>query len=258
MSLKELAPTYYTRLQSVLEEIGKPQRILNVGCGDGLFDRYLKKKVPQMASVDINRDDVVMARKLNPESAVFYGLACVENLPFLGNIFDCIICVDVIEHVLDDATGLREMVRCLKPGGSLIITVPSRDFPFFYDPINAFLRRFGKKCAIGIWGWGHLRLYTFGDLQMKTGLPLTKTVYLSKSLVGMIENSYLNSMFQKFTKTDPGNQNRLGTHLKRVEKTVRYEIPRFFSGFRDMIIAVDRILCGASTKSIGIMAVFQK
>ena len=42
MSLKELAPSYYTRLREVLREVGKADYLLNAGCGDGVYDHYLK------------------------------------------------------------------------------------------------------------------------------------------------------------------------------------------------------------------------
>jgi len=87
---------------------------------------------------------------------------------------------------------------------------------------------------------------------------LIKTEYLSKSLVGFLENSYLNSLLQKFTKNDPGNQERIGRHVNRTAKTVKCKIPAVFSVIRDVIIELDRAFCRKSAKSVGIMAVFRK
>ena len=258
MSLKELAPTYFTRLYTVLEEVGPQKRILNAGCGDGVFDFHLKNKTSEIVSIDINRSDIQIARELNLETNILYCVADIGAMPFASGEFDCVICTDVIEHLPDDMGAINEMCRCLKKGGKLIITAPSRNFPLFYDPVNYVLNKFGKKLRIGIWGWGHERLYTIREMERKAALKLIKTEYLSKSLVGLAENSYVNSLFQRFTKTDPGNQARIGKHVNRTAKTVKYEIPAVFSFIRDVIIALDQTLCRGSAKSVGIMAVFKK
>lgn len=48
----------------------------------------------------------------------------IISLTFPTNIFDHILSFDVLEHVPDYAKGFRECLRCLKPGGSLLFTVP--------------------------------------------------------------------------------------------------------------------------------------
>jgi SAM-dependent methyltransferase len=258
MSLKELAPTYFTRLHTVIQEAGRQKRILNAGCGDGVYDLYLKNKTSEIISIDINRSDIQIARNLNFEKNLLYSVADIGTMPFSSDVFDCVICTDVIEHLPDDLGAIHEMCRCLKKGGKLIITAPSKNFPLFYDPVNYVLNKFGKKLRIGIWGWGHERLYTTREVEGKTGLKLIKTDYLSKSLVGLFENSYVNSLFQKFTKNDPGNRAYTGRHVDRTAKTVKYEIHAAFSLIRDVIIGLDRALCHKSTRSVGIMAVFRK
>ena len=258
MSVKELAPTYFTRMRTVIRETGRQKRILNAGCGDGVYDLYLKNKTSQIVSIDINRSDIQIARELNLKTNILYCVADIGAMPFASGEFDCVICTDVIEHLSDDMGAINEMCRCLKKGGKLIITAPSKNFPLFYDPVNYVLNKFGKKLRIGIWGWGHERLYTIREMERKADLKLIKTEYLSKSLVGLAENSYVNSLFQRFTKTDPGNQARIGKHVNRTAKTVKYEIPAVFSFIRDVIIGLDRVLCRGSAKSVGIMAVFKK
>jgi len=47
------------------------------------------------------------------------------NLPFKDHSFNRIICAEVMEHVKDPDQGIEEMVRVLKPGGLLAVTVPT-------------------------------------------------------------------------------------------------------------------------------------
>jgi len=49
----------------------------------------------------------------------------VHNLNFDDNIFDIVVCQDVFEHVADPLKGLSEIFRVLKPGGQMLMTLPS-------------------------------------------------------------------------------------------------------------------------------------
>jgi ubiquinone/menaquinone biosynthesis C-methylase UbiE len=46
-------------------------------------------------------------------------------MPFKDGTFDKIICSEVLEHVVDDEEGVRELVRVLKDGGVLAVSVPA-------------------------------------------------------------------------------------------------------------------------------------
>ena len=52
------------------------------------------------------------------------------RLPFSESSFDAAFILDVLEHIDEDETVLREIRRVLRPGGSLLITVPA--FMFLY------------------------------------------------------------------------------------------------------------------------------
>lgn len=258
MSLKELAPTYYTRLVMVLQEVGNPEKLFNAGCGDGFYDVFLKQKSKLLVSLDINKGDLMIAKVINPEKSVKYYLGKLEKLPFKSESFDTIICVEVLEHLKNDQQAINELVRVLKKKGKLIITVPSKNFPFVYDPINYILNLFRKKLKIGIWGWGHQRLYTFKALRKKIGLNVIKEMRLSHSLVGFFENGYINSFLQKFTKNDPLNQGKVSSNIHKIKKSVYYKPPRILIKIRDIIIKWDKFIFSRSKRSIGIMVVFKK
>ncbi|MCP4671119.1 MAG: class I SAM-dependent methyltransferase, partial [Desulfobacula sp.] len=55
-----------------------------------------------------------------------FDLACMDvtNLPFCNNSFDIVICSEVLEHILDDKKAMSELVRILKPGKILAVSVP--------------------------------------------------------------------------------------------------------------------------------------
>jgi SAM-dependent methyltransferase len=84
-------------------------------------------------------------------------------LPFPDDTFDKIILSEVLEHLEDDVRGLREIVRVLKPGGLVAITVPNENYPFWWDPLNKTLETLfdapiRRGLLAGIWA-NHVRLY---------------------------------------------------------------------------------------------------
>ncbi|MCK4669667.1 MAG: class I SAM-dependent methyltransferase [Nanoarchaeota archaeon] len=258
MSLKELAPTYYSRLSEALKEVGRPKKLLHAGCGDGLYDKYLKKRAKEIVSFDLNKGDIQIATAINPEKNVKYYIGDVGNIPYKDNTFDCIICIDVLEHIKDEKKAISELTRVLKKGGRLIVTGPSKDFPFTYDPINYILNRFGKKLKIGIWGWGHERLYRGTELPNKVNLKVVKIKYMCHALTGVVENGYVNNFLQRFVKNDPKNQAKVSKNIKKIKKSVDYKLPKLFTNIRDLVIWADRKIFSTSKESICIMAIFEK
>lgn len=107
-------------------------RVLEVGSGDGLFSFTAAKHRP---------DWHVVGLELNgTEARVCQEVARIEkidNLQFTAGLlgdqcwteqFDLIFCLDVLEHISDDAAALREMFTALKPDGTLLVHVPNRSF----------------------------------------------------------------------------------------------------------------------------------
>jgi len=72
--------------------------------------------------------------------------------------FDVVISCDVLEHVPDDLTAMREILRILGPGGTAILTVPQMDPPARTDEDPCVLsetereKRFGQKDHVRMYG----------------------------------------------------------------------------------------------------------
>lgn len=154
MSIKTLSPIYRNKVDFVLQNLdkGSGKKILDVGCGYGEYLSPLRQKGFIAFGIDIDKG------ALKSQDNVI--CADVRKIPIKSSIFDIVVCVDVLEHVNNDDETLKEIKRILRKGGLLIITVPSSDFPFTYDPINVFLGLFNKHISIGMWAWEHKRLYT--------------------------------------------------------------------------------------------------
>lgn len=143
-------------------------RVLDVPCGRGFYlERYraIDAGAP-VVGVEIDAPTIEQARAALPEAPL--ARAAIERLPFADGSFDAAICSEVLEHVADDGAALREVRRVVRPGGTIAITVPNADYPFWWDPINWTLERVtGRHVATGplagIWA-NHVRLYRRDEL----------------------------------------------------------------------------------------------
>ena len=95
--------------------------ILDAGCGTGLNLRHLPRGSTGM---DINPRNVAVLRARLPEHTIVEG--DVEAMPFTDGSFGTILCTEVLEHLPNPALALREFRRVLRPGGTLIGSVPAR------------------------------------------------------------------------------------------------------------------------------------
>lgn len=242
MSLKMIVPSFYNRMRRTSTNLGSGNILLNVGCGDGEYNRELSDNFEVTYGIDINRKEISYAAEMSENSYFILGNAC--EMPIPSNMFNRVSCIDVIEHIKDDESVVREISRVTKSGGMLVISVPHKNFPFTYDPINTFLRVFGRKVGIGIWGFGHMRLYNEQELSSmleRNGFKIEKIEYLNSYFSGLVEN-YISNVFYRFFKTKRRTVNR------RQKKS-----PRIFVKMTETILDIDRRLFGESKTSIGIM-----
>ena len=103
-------------------KIKRSDKILEVGCGQGI---YLKRIVTTYGAsgvgVDVSRQSINFAKHHWADKRLKFSLADGIRLPFKQNFFDKVMSFDVLEHIKDQKQAINEMVRVLKPGGSLFI-----------------------------------------------------------------------------------------------------------------------------------------
>ena len=96
-------------------------RILDVGCGTGANLKMLSE-FGDAAGVDISPDAIEFCRERGLSDV---KLGAAESLPYEAETFDLVTALDVVEHLDDDVGGLREMRRVLRPGGRVLLFVPT-------------------------------------------------------------------------------------------------------------------------------------
>lgn len=115
--------------------------VLDAGCG--MADVLAACPEYERYGVDISSDYLEIAA----ERGIDVKQAPVEKIPFRALLFRAVLCLDVLEHVLDLNAACRELLRVLRPGGLLILRTPdSEDLtPYLTGPYEfVHLRRFDE------------------------------------------------------------------------------------------------------------------
>ena len=97
-------------------------RVLDLGCAFGFTTLKLARKGYQTVGVDNSARYIVQAKRRHPTGE--YILCFAEALPLADASFDGVLFLDVLEHVTNQRAVISEIRRILKPGGTLIISVP--------------------------------------------------------------------------------------------------------------------------------------
>jgi len=73
------------------------------------------------------------------------GVADIQNLPYQDKCFDCVIAIEVLEHVADSKAAVSELYRVLRDGGEAVLTIPYM-FRVHADPYDYYrFTRFGLQ-----------------------------------------------------------------------------------------------------------------
>ena len=130
----------YSPVLSYLKLATHPSKILDVGCGTGIAAEKLRV-YGEVYGLDISPKSIDEAKRYSRCDKCYVGIA--EELPFSNNLFDVVVCTEVIEHLLDPIKALSEFNRVLLEGGILIISTPN---PWYWsvilNKIMAKLRRY--------------------------------------------------------------------------------------------------------------------
>ena len=102
----------------------KGGRVLEVGCGGGVFSKGLKKYRRDLTlyGVDISAKSIDFAKRTS--RGIVFKKASVYKLPFPDDFFDSLTSFDVFEHLTDPKKALSEIRRVTKSTGLVHIVVP--------------------------------------------------------------------------------------------------------------------------------------
>jgi SAM-dependent methyltransferase len=177
-------------VEKICRELGRERpRILDVGCGTGANLEMLAQ-FGEAEGVDVSTDALAFCRARGLTN-VRQGAA--EKLPYEDESFDLVTALDVVEHLDDDAAGLGEMHRVLRPGGRALLFVP------------AFMFLWGVQDDIS----HHRRRYTLAGLRRvvrEAGFEVERATYANISFFGPI---LLGRLLMRATGIRPASENNI-------------------------------------------------
>ncbi len=121
---------------------GRYKKILDAGCGPGVFTFEISKRLPQSQVVGIDIEKELVDK--NTRIAARVGLKnCSFELKDIDRLginqkYDLVLCVDNLEHIADDRRALKNFYCALCQGGDLLVHVPAytRRWLFFGWAVN--------------------------------------------------------------------------------------------------------------------------
>ena len=183
------------RVETMLRWLGiqSNEKVLDCGCGEGFYSMVVSELYEDINIVafDYNAELLKLAAGWAEKSKnIVFQNGNIENgLPFADESFHRVVFTEVLEHLDDDKKALEEVFRVVKPGGVVGLTVPNRNYPFLWDPINWLrehlgLGHFNPKNTIlgGVWSYDHKRLYSFDHitaLSKEVGFEVAERVSLT-------------------------------------------------------------------------------
>ncbi len=151
----------------VKPELGR--RVVEVGCGTGNFTGAILDR-ELLVALDIEPACVERLRARFPGRENLQTLVCSPGTPEFAELArfrpDSCVCLNVLEHIEDDAGALRSMARILPPGGRVVLMLPA--FPALYGPIDRNL--------------GHFRRYTrrsVEEVAERAGLKVARVRFMN-------------------------------------------------------------------------------
>ncbi len=178
--LMSAATNYFAwQARMTLPWVGR--RVLEIGCGTGNFTRHLlgfaeagqRPAERRELVISVDHEPKMLAglrERLGDPENLLTGLADAEEAESIAALArygpDSCVCLNVLEHVREDAGALRAMGRALGTGGHIVLIVPA--FPALYGPIDRRL--------------GHYRRYTRASLRVtaeRAGLRVREMRYFN-------------------------------------------------------------------------------
>lgn len=152
-------------IQNSLNKLGnKKLKVLDVGCGNGNISRYIGSKGHDVLGIDISEATINKAISLTNMPNVRFKNIAAEELIAAAEIFDLVICSEVIEHLDTPSIVVKALRILINKNGILIVTVPNgfgpRELfitkplqwmkskaPAIYGSINSFKKMLGFSGA---------------------------------------------------------------------------------------------------------------
>jgi len=217
--------------------------ILDCGCGMGTYASELSNE--SYVGLDVNFSSIKLAHNIHHNNMFIVGDA--TELPFKDQIFDYVICSEVLEHIPNDVVVLAELARVTKVSGRLIVSVPNMGCR------NVFVD--WQRSLIDEEVGHYRRGYRFSDISRilaRSGFRIRKNRYNCGPVTAIMECFVI--ILGGFFGYTPSSLNRLFDDWKSNLEKISLRIYTFLFPLIISLTYLDRLLPKRFRSNIVIMA----
>jgi ubiquinone/menaquinone biosynthesis C-methylase UbiE len=136
-----LSDPWYQLLLKMIKPVTsfKDKRVLEVGCGLGVFCIHVARNGGEAIGLDISRNAILEAKTLSKQYHVQDNVEFVVSdarfLPFVDRSRDMIVSSEVLEHISGHEKAFHEFARIIDQSGYICITVPNLISSLFFEAV---------------------------------------------------------------------------------------------------------------------------
>jgi len=153
---------------------GRPLRVLDLGCGSGYISAELARLGHTVVGIDSSADGIELAREAyeaDLPNLRFHVFSVYDSglEALLDGPVDCVVSLEVVEHLYLPRPLFTQSHAALRPGGHLIVTTPYHGYfkNLAISLVNGWDRHFAPD-----WDGGHVKFFsprTLGRLAAEAG-----------------------------------------------------------------------------------------
>lgn len=158
-SYRQKEPTYFGAARTDVLPLLPPKidHVLEIGCGSGRTLEFLRTSGRSAVTYGVELVPSVAAEARKRVDHIFVGNIEELTLPFEPGSMNAILCLDVLEHMVDPWSAMGKLADLLAPGGVLVASIPNVQN---YRVILPLLRGRWEYSSQGLLDRTHLRFFT--------------------------------------------------------------------------------------------------
>ena len=190
---KYLLPAVVEQIQDLYQN--RSVKILDIGCGNGYVTSILARLGHSVMGVDASPDEIQIARSAYPD--LNFKLCSVydaELVDVVGELVDCVISLEVVEHLFYPKKLFEQSLKMLKTGGHLIVSTPYHGYVknFAISLVNGWDQHFNIEHD-----GGHIKFFSKETLARMAGnaglrnphfYGVGRLPWLWKSMIMIVDN----------------------------------------------------------------------
>lgn len=100
--------------------------VLDVGCGTGFGTHLFTRSAIHITGIDLDLNAIKFAQRCFNNHKIKFFNSSIDDIITIGNKFDFITMIDVIEHIRDDRGMIEKCKNVLKDTGTLFLSTPNK------------------------------------------------------------------------------------------------------------------------------------